>query len=172
MSKSLYELAAEMVTAQASHVAMTPDEMAEAITKAYQTLASIKAMEETGDAPEVETEPADEVPEKLLKLREAPLRSIRQKSVVCLECGAEFKMLTNKHLEQHGMTANEYRAKYGMKKRQPLSCKSLSADRAKVAKEKGLADKLVAARNAKKADAKKAKAPKKKAAPKADAPAE
>lgn len=50
-----------------------------------------------------------------------------------------------------------------MQKRQPLSCKSLSADRAKVVKDQGLGDKLVAARKAKLADAKKAKTPKKKA---------
>lgn len=147
MAKTLTELAAELITAQASHVQMTPDEMAEAINKAYQTLASIKTLEEAGE--EVETQNGqEEVSNKLLKLREAPLRSIRVKSVVCLECGAEFKMLTNKHLSQHGLTAAEYKAKYGMKKRQPLSCKSLSADRAKVAKEKGLGEKLVAAKMA------------------------
>lgn len=58
--------------------------------------------------------------------------SIKERSVICLECGKAFKVLTKKHLVTHGLTPDEYRLKYGMKKSQPLVCKSLSRERRKV----------------------------------------
>jgi len=58
-------------------------------------------------------------------------KSIRETSVTCLECGKRFKVLTKKHLATHGLTPDEYRAKYGMKKGQPLACKALARERRK-----------------------------------------
>lgn len=60
-----------------------------------------------------------------------PKKSIRETSVTCLECGKKFKVLTKKHLATHGLTPDEYRAKYGFKKGQPLACKSLARERRK-----------------------------------------
>lgn len=58
-------------------------------------------------------------------------KSIRETSVTCLECGRKFKVLTKKHLAHHGLTPDEYRAKYGLKKGQPLACKALARERRK-----------------------------------------
>jgi predicted transcriptional regulator len=58
-----------------------------------------------------------------------PKRAIREKSIVCLECGKSFKILTKKHLDTHDLTAAEYKEKWGYKKGQPLACKSLSRQR-------------------------------------------
>lgn len=58
--------------------------------------------------------------------------SIKESSIVCLECGKKFKVLTKKHLITHGLTPDDYRSKYGFKKGQSLVCKSLSRDRRKV----------------------------------------
>ena len=160
MAKSLTQMAADIVAAQASHVSMSADEMDEALKKVFEALNQVKAIEET---------PAGEaVDEELARLRTNPIKSIQRTYVINLEDGSKYKQLTAKTLAKFGLTAREYRKKWGFSARQPLSAKSLSAKRRKVAKDLGLADKLAAARMARsKAAAKKRAAPakKKKAAP-------
>jgi predicted transcriptional regulator len=160
MAKSLTQMAADIVAAQASHVSMSADEMDAALKKIFEALNQIKAVEET---------PAGEaVDDELARLRANPMKSIQRTYVINLEDGSKYKQLTAKTLAKFGLTAREYRKKWGFSARQPLSSKSLSAKRRKVAKALGLADKLAAARMAKsKAAAKKKAAPakKKKAAP-------
>ena len=56
-------------------------------------------------------------------------KAIKEASITCLECGNSFKMITRKHLATHGLTYEEYKAKYGYKKTQALACKSLSRGR-------------------------------------------
>ena len=60
-----------------------------------------------------------------------PKKAIREKSIVCLECGKSFKVITKKHLEKHGLTPEEYKAKWGYKKNQSLVCKALARERRK-----------------------------------------
>lgn len=60
-----------------------------------------------------------------------PKKSIREKSITCLECGKAFKIITRKHLAVHGLDAAEYREKWGMKKNTPLVCKALQRERRK-----------------------------------------
>ncbi len=160
MAKSLTQMAADIVAAQASHVSMSADEMDAALKKVFEALNQIKIIEET---------PAGEaVDDELARLRANPIKSIQRTYVINLEDGSKYKQLTAKTLAKFGLTAREYRKKWGFSARQPLSSKSLSAQRRKVAKDLGLADKLAAARMAKsKSAAKKKAAPaaKKKAAP-------
>jgi len=160
MAKSLTQMAADIVAAQASHVSMSADEMDVALQKVFEALKQIKAIEET---------PAGEaVDDELARLRANPMKSIQRTYVINLEDGSKYKQLTAKTLAKFGLTAREYRKKWGFSARQALSAKSLSAKRRKVAKALGLADKLAAARLARsKAAAKKKAAPakKKKAAP-------
>lgn len=73
-----------------------------------------------------------------------PEKVIREKSVTCLECGRLFKMLTRKHLESHGLTPDEYRAKFGYKKGASLVCKALQRERRKKMKDMKLWEKRVA----------------------------
>jgi len=133
MSKSLYELSAEIVAAQASAAKLSVEEINALINQTYESLKNVKADEE--GAPEEEAAPAMK-----------PKDSIKQNSVTCLECGKKFKILTKRHLKEHGLTPKEYKAKYGFKARQPLSAKSLSAKRRKVAKEQNLGQRLAEAR--------------------------
>lgn len=159
MAKTLTQMAADIVAAQASHVSLSADEMDTALKKVFEVLSQIKALEEmvAGEA----------VDEELARLRSAPMKSIQRNYVVNLEDGSKYKQLTAKTLAKFGLTAKEYRKKWGFPARQPLSAKSLSARRRKAAKALGLADKLAAARKAKsQAPAKRISAPaKKKAAP-------
>ena len=159
MAKTLTQMAADIVAAQASHVSLSADEMDTALKKVFEVLSQIKALEEmvAGEA----------VDEELARLRSTPMKSIHRNYVVNLEDGSKYKQLTAKTLAKFGLTAKEYRKKWGFPARQPLSAKSLSARRRKAAKALGLADKLAAARKARsQAPAKRISAPaKKKAAP-------
>ena len=60
-----------------------------------------------------------------------PKKSIREKSVICLECGKSFKILSKRHLATHGLTPQEYKEKWGFKKNQSLVAKALSRQRKK-----------------------------------------
>ncbi|QJB57909.1 MucR family transcriptional regulator [Pseudodesulfovibrio sp. zrk46] len=112
--------ALEIVKAQASVRTMTEDE----ITSMVQKLAAgIKSIAEGGSI-SVEEEAVIE-----------PSKAIREKSILCCVCGKSFKILTKKHLASHGLTADEYREKYGYKKKMPLVCKSLQRERRKKMKE-------------------------------------
>ncbi|MDH3899236.1 MAG: MucR family transcriptional regulator [Deltaproteobacteria bacterium] len=140
MAKSLTQMAANIVAAQASHVSMSADEMDAALKKVFEALNQIKVIEET---------PAGEaVDDELARLRANPMKSIQRTYVINLEDGSKYKQITAKTLAKFGLTAREYRKKWGFSARQPLSAKALSAKRRKVAKDLGLADKLAAARMA------------------------
>ena len=138
MTKSLYELAAEIVQAQAGVSKLAPEEIDSLIKSTYESLKSVKS-DETHEGDTLADAPAMD-----------PKKSIKQATVTCLECGKTFKILTKRHLQEHGLTPKEYRAKWGFKARQPLAAKYLSAKRRKVAKEQNLGEKLAQARKAKK----------------------
>ena len=108
--------AIEIVKAQASVRNMNEEE----ITSMIKSLArSIRGVAE-GAAPVVETEAAVD-----------PKNAIREKSVICCECGKSFKVLTKRHLAIHGLTPEQYREKYGYKKGTSLVAKSLARSRRK-----------------------------------------
>ena len=108
--------AIEIVKAQASVRKMNEEE----ITSMIKALAgSIRGVAE-GVAPAVETEAAVD-----------PKNAIREKSVICCECGKSFKVLTKRHLATHNLTTEQYREKYGYKKGTSLVAKSLARDRRK-----------------------------------------
>lgn len=112
--------ALEIVKAQASVRTMTEEE----ITSMVQKLAAgIKAIAEDGS---IEIEPDASLD---------PKKAIREKTIICCVCGKSFKILTKKHLSSHDLTPEEYREKFGYKKKLPLVCKSLQRERRKKMKE-------------------------------------
>ncbi|QGY41394.1 transcriptional regulator [Pseudodesulfovibrio cashew] len=112
--------ALEIVKAQAGVRTMTEEE----ITSMVQALSEgIKTISEGGSV-EIDDETAVD-----------PSKAIREKSILCCVCGKSFKILTKKHLASHGLTADEYREKFGYKKKLPLVCKSLQRERRKKMKE-------------------------------------
>jgi len=136
MSKSLVEMASEIIAAQARHAPMSPEEISEGVKKVFVILQQLQVLEAGM--------PSSSEGEGLGKL--TPQDSIQRNRVICLECNKEFKLLSNRHLALHGMNSREYRIKYGLPMRQALSAKSLTLARRKIAKEKGLGEKLVAHR--------------------------
>mgnify|MGYP006294347335 CR=1 FL=1 len=112
--------ALEIVKAQASVRNMTEEEISSMVKSLSQ---SIKAAAEGGDSTpttSAKQEPAVE-----------PKKAIREKSVICLECGKSFKVLTKKHLATHDLTPEQYKQKWGFKKNQALIAKGLARDRKK-----------------------------------------
>ena len=141
MSKSLVEMASEIVAAQARQGPMSPDEISTGVRKVFAMLQQLQVLE-AGIPSLSEGEGSSKF---------TPQDSIQRNRVICLECQKEFKLLSNRHLALHGMNSREYKLKYGLPLRQALSAKSLTMARRKIAKEKGLGEKLVAHRRKKRA---------------------
>ena len=120
--------ALEIVKAQASVRTMTEEE----ITSMVQKLAAgIKQISEgmLDNGSQAPTPPVD------------PKKAIREKSIICLESGKSFKVLTKRHLAKYDLTPDEYREKWGYAKKTPLVCKSLQRERRKKMKEMRLWEK-------------------------------
>ena len=114
--KEFMEQAMAMVQAQAGVRPMTPEEMLAEVAEIAKGLAALA---------DGSTETKTEVQEPVID----PKKAIKMNSVICVECGAEFKILTKKHLALHGLTPAEYREKWGYGKRTPLVCKKLAKQR-------------------------------------------
>ncbi|MFU2207486.1 MucR family transcriptional regulator [Solidesulfovibrio sp. C21] len=72
-----------------------------------------------------------------------PKKAVRERSIICLESGKSFKILTKKHLGKFGLTPDTYREKWGYPKGMPLVCKELQRERRKKMKEMKLWEKRV-----------------------------
>ena len=108
--------ALEIVKAQASVRNMTEDE----ITSMVKTLAEGIQNVAEGEEKKEPTKPSID-----------PKKAIREKSIVCLECGKSFKVLTKKHLASHDLTPEEYKEKWGYKKSTSLVARGLARERRK-----------------------------------------
>jgi predicted transcriptional regulator len=136
MNKSLVEICANLVTAQARSMRLEPEAMASSVSQLYQTLQELHQREE-GSAQTI-TQPEN---------------SIQRNHVVCLECGKAFTLLSNRHLSLHGLTPRAYKQKHGLRMTQPLSAQTLSARRRKVARELKMGKQLAEWRAVQKAKA-------------------
>ena len=114
---------------------MSTDEIKASLNETFRTLQALQNAE-TLEPTDAENDAAAGAP--VLD----PKKSIQKNKVVCLECGQEFKMLSPKHLRSHGLTAKEYRKKYGFSARQPLCAKALSEKRSQSGKERGIPENL------------------------------
>ena len=118
--------ALEIVKAQASVRNMTEDE----ITSMVKTLAEGIQNVAEGEEKKEPTKPSID-----------PKKAIREKSIVCLECGKSFKVLTKKHLASHDLTPEEYKEKWGYKKSTSLVARGLARERRKKMQEMKLWEK-------------------------------
>lgn len=103
--------ALDIVKAQAGFRSMTEDEMASMIKNLAVAIRQIK--------PEDDAAPS------------APEQAVGEKSITCLECGKNFKLITKKHLLAHGLSPDEYKDKWGYSRNTPLICKKLQKERRK-----------------------------------------
>lgn len=117
--------ALEIVKAQAGVRAMTEEEMiamVQKLTTEIKTLCTQYCMGESDNACGAEVSSEAEAIEVC---HVEPKKAIKEKAIVCCECGKSFKIITKRHLAQHGLTPETYREKYGYAKGTPLACKNL-----------------------------------------------
>jgi predicted transcriptional regulator len=141
MYRRLYEIAADIVEAQASFAQMSPESLEQALSTVFVTLQRMKMAEDGGfllDTAKPSEQLLKEAPERI-----DPKGSIQEDKVICLECGAEMRQLTGRHLSSHGLSSREYKTKYGFPQSQSLSAKAISRARSKAAKKRGLPEKLL-----------------------------
>lgn len=108
--------ALEIVKAQAKVRTMVEEEIISMVQKLSEGIRNVCA------DPQIMEEVQPQVPVR---------KSIKEQSIVCLECGKSFKILTKKHLASHGLDPDTYRERWGIKRNAPLVCKSLQRERRK-----------------------------------------
>ncbi len=89
-------------------------------------------------------------------------KSVKRNEIICLECGKGQKMLKRHLTAAHGLTADEYRERWGLAQNYPLVAPNYAKQRSEFAKKIGLGRKPDAAKSKKPA----AKSTKLKARPK------
>jgi len=150
MTKKLVEIAAEIVQNQVSSNPMSSEEIVNSLKTVFSALQAMQKSEMEGCGLEAakagkESEGAERAAGKV-----DPRNSILEDRIVCLECGAEMRQLTAKHLGAHGLTPRDYKTKYGFPMKQPLSARELTRNRSRAAKKRGLPENLVKYQEAKK----------------------
>src|SRR3954453_7170227 len=119
------ELAAEIVAAFVSHNSLPAGELPALLTTISRTLGEIAS----GGTAQTAAEPqAPAVPVK---------KSITPDYLISLEDGKQYKSL-KRHLARHGLTPEQYRAKWGLPATYPMTAPNYSAQRSELAKKLGL----------------------------------
>jgi predicted transcriptional regulator len=116
--------ALQIVKAQAKVRNMSEEEMASMLYKISQQLKELQ-----------ETDHGQTNAEEATQAAIDPKKAIREKSVVCLECGKSLRVLNKLHLAKHGLTPAEYKSKWGYSKNAALIAKSLARQRREKIKE-------------------------------------
>jgi predicted transcriptional regulator len=137
---TLLEMAAEIVSAHASTTTMTKEELIAEIASVYQALSAI----EKGEAIAAETPAAAEVGPAVSKKK-----AFGRDKVFCMICGKGMKTLTRHLKTAHDLKPGQYRKQFGIPRTQSLDAKNYSDSRRQMAIDRGLGDKLAAARTAK-----------------------
>jgi predicted transcriptional regulator len=138
MATEILKLTAEVVISHASMTELSTQELVEEIKEIYGVLSSL----ESGAAPEIMA--SGKAPEAgMVKKPSIPLKDIvTEKFVVCLECGKKCRTLKAHIKKAHGLLPKEYLKQFGLDpKKFPLVCKEYSAQRSKMAKDRGFGSK-------------------------------
>ena len=134
MASEVLKLTAEIVISHASMSELTSSEIVEEIKEIYNTLSALAGgavLEESAIGKSGEGVVVKEPP--------IPLKDIvKQKHVVCLECGKKMRTLKTHIRKAHNLMPKEYFKRYGLDpKKYPLVCKEYSEQRSKMAKDRG-----------------------------------
>ena len=138
MATEALKLTAQIVISHASMSELTPKELVDEIKSVYNVLADLEGCEALLEAAEGVAGPEPEA--AVVKKPSIPLDEIvKEKYVVCLECGKKMRTLKAHLRKAHQLAPAEYFRRYSLDpKKYPLVCKEYSAQRSKMAKEKGL----------------------------------
>jgi predicted transcriptional regulator len=164
MASNVLDLTADIVCAHASVTEMSPDELLGELKAVYATLEALdrgepsatvdmaagkrgrKAQSPAAMAEEVEKLAVPQTP--VMTFEEA----FKPDQVACMICGKKGMKTLKRHIgSAHNLKPGQYRKQFGIPKEQPLSAIEYVEKRRQAALDKGLGDKLVAAREARKA---------------------
>ncbi len=76
-------------------------------------------------------------------------KTIKRNEIICLECGKGHKTLKRHLMSGHGLTAEEYRTRWGLARNYPLVAPNYAKQRSEMAKRIGLGRKPGAVRSKK-----------------------
>ncbi|RDC59597.1 Transcriptional regulatory protein MucR [Alteripontixanthobacter maritimus] len=124
MSETLITLTSDIVAAHVSNNDVAVDDVPTLITNVYGALAGL------GDGGEQE----EERPDPAVSIR----ASIKRDHLVCLEDGKKMKMLKRHLMTEHGMTPDEYRARWELSSDYPMVAPEYAETRRDLAKKIGL----------------------------------
>ena len=123
MSETLITFTSDIVAAHVSNNNVAIEDVPALIKNVYGALASLSAVDEE-----------EEMPEPAVSIR----ASIKPDHVVCLEDGKKMKMLKRHLMTDHGMTPDEYRARWNLPADYPMVAPEYAEKRRVLAKQIGL----------------------------------
>jgi predicted transcriptional regulator len=132
----LLALVAQIVSAHVGHNTTPNDALPTLIREVYDSLASVDQSSRATGAPSGGTElhaPARSRPRAGTKAA-----AISEDHLVCLEDGLSMKMLKRHLITVHGLTPDQYRAKWGLPSDYPMVAANYAKLRSSLAKESGL----------------------------------
>jgi predicted transcriptional regulator len=134
-NNDVLKLTVQIVISHASMSELSTQDLVEEIKEVYNTLAALEGGELIPET--MAPEQAEEA--GMVKKPPIPLKDIvKDKYVVCLECGQKMRTLKAHIRKAHGVTAKEYFKRFGLDpKKYPLVCKEYSSQRSKMAKDRG-----------------------------------
>lgn len=124
MKETLITLTSDIVAAHVSNNDVDVESVPSLISNVYSALSTLGG---SGGAQEERPEPAVTV-----------RASVKKDHIVCLDCGKRMKMLKRHLSTEHGMTPDEYRARWELGSDYPLVAPNYAETRRKLAKEIGL----------------------------------
>ena len=120
----LLALTSDIVAAHVSNNSVAGADLPALIESVFGTLSSLGA---EAAEPEVEMKPAVAIK-----------KSVTDDHIVCLEDGKKMKMLKRHLMTDHGLTPDEYRAKWGLSHEYPMVAPNYALKRQELAKKIGL----------------------------------
>jgi predicted transcriptional regulator len=137
MASEVLKLTAEIVISHASLSELSSGELIEEIKEVYNVLSALEAGVAAAEIP------AMEAAEQEVKKPSIPLKDIvKDKYVVCLECGKKMRTLKTHIRKAHGLTPKDYYKLYDLDpKKYPLVCREYSEQRSQMAKDRGFGQK-------------------------------
>ncbi|MFP5076604.1 MucR family transcriptional regulator [Rhizobium sp. YIM 134829] len=122
----LSSLTAHIVSAYVGRHILPAGDLPNLITRVHQALDGL------GDQTGEPAEPEKPVPAVSIR------KSVQDEYLICLEDGQKFKSLKRHLMTHYGMTADDYRSKWGLPSNYPMVAPSYAAKRSELAKANGL----------------------------------
>lgn len=124
---NLLDLTAEIVAAYVSNNTLPGDQLTTLIQQVYHGVATLSGA----------VQPEEPKAQPAVPIR----KSVRPDEIVCLECGKGQKVLKRHISSAHGLTPEEYRAKWSLAPDYPMVAPNYAERRSQLAKEIGLGQK-------------------------------